>query len=362
MTARRYIAILLLALAGLVPAGAATFATQRLQAVAKALQLPGLEQLKPGTYTHYQYRQHALTVRVNGHGEVEHIGLCLFPQWRRDAAVSPIYDFLERSLLERLLPNLDEGVRFKLAGEQMVFVKGSPQTALAIDTTHANGFGEERIDFRTYRVTWQKEGKECLVVSFPMDYQMLSGCDAIELDSRFMRQLRRFKPHSYQPRQFDFPEHTSTYVAAGDTFLIRGFHNELYYENRDGTWLLADGNDPSYRTLSNMLLSMDFAGSPTLTVSLDQLSDEKTPLTVPYKHFLQLCIDEGCTPFFGIKDKTPEGYKATVLMTNERAGYVHLMSVTVPLSTVENKGNGPVRGYLYVYIPMHNVSNDYFRK
>jgi hypothetical protein len=74
-----------------------------------------------------------------------------------------------------------------------------------------------------------------------------------------------------------------------------------------------------------------------------------------------MCLDEGCTPFFGIKRKELDKYEGTVLMTHPGAGYVHLMSVEIPVSTLENGGNGPIRGYLFVYIPMHNVSSDYFK-
>lgn len=353
----------MLALAGLLPVGAVTFATERLQAIAKCLSLPGLDNLEKGTYTHYKYQSHDLCVRVNSYGEVEHIGLFLFPQWRRDAnQSSPVYDFLERNLLERQLPNIGESTKFQLAGEHVYFLTGNAQRALATDTADIYGFSEERRDFKTYRVAWTKQGREWLKVSFDMDYQLLSGCNSMELDSHFLKKLRRFRPHPYQKKEFRFPRHTNVYVAAGDTFLIKEFHNELFYENKNGEWRLSDSKESLSRLLNNMMLGMEFEGDMQLTLSLDQHSDEKEPLTIPYKNWLQLCLDEGCTPFFGIKDVGSAHCKGTVLMTNARSGYVHLLSVEIPKATVDQGGNGSVRGYLFPYIPMHNVSNDYFKK
>ena len=357
----RLLTITVLLLAGLVPASAASFATDRLQSIAKSLKLQGLDHLAEGNYTHYKYRAHALNVRVNKYGEIEHIGLCLFPQWRRDVSPSPIYDFLERNLLERLMPNLDESIRFKLGGEHVHFIKGSAQTALSIDTTDVNGFYEERIDYKTYRVSWNKKEHEALKITFDMDYQLLSGCNSIELDSRFMQMLRRFKQHPYQTKELKFPDQGNFYVESGDTFLIRGFRNDLYYEYHSGKWILTHDPNAVSKVLSNMMLSLDFSGSPQLTVSLDKHSDEKSTLVLPYKNWLQLCLDEGCVPFFGIKERNETAYKGTVLLANPRGGYAHLLSVTIPIETLLNGGNGPVRGYLFVYIPLHNVSNDYFK-
>ena len=358
----RLLAMTLLLLAGLVPASATTFATDRLQSIAKCLQLPGLDNLTEGNYTHYKYRAHALNVRVNKYGEIEHIGLCLFPEWRRNVSPSPIYDFLERNLLERNLPNIDENIRFKLGGEHVTFLKGNAQTALSVDSSDVNNYIEDRIDFKTYRVSWSKNEREVLRITFDMDYQMLSGCNSIELDSRFMKMLRRFQPHPHQTKELKFPEQGNNYVVAGDTFLIREFRNDLYYEYDGKKWHLTHDANAVSKVLSNMMISLDFSGNPQLAVSLDQHSDIKDVLELPYKNWLQLCIDEGCVPYFGIKERTSSAYKGTVLLANARGGYAHLLSVTIPVETLLNGGNGPIRGYLFVYIPLHNVSKDYFKK
>ena len=353
--------ILLLSLVGIMPANAISFSTSRLESIAKSLRLNSLDTLTIGSHYHYKYQGHDLNVRVNQYGEVEHIGLLLFPQGCRTEQTMVLYDFLERTLLERLMPNLDGGLKFKLQNENLLFLRGSARTAMHLDTTAINGFSFNRIDFKNYEVCWKKGENELLKIQFGMDYQTLSGCDAIELDARFMQRLKRFKPHDYKKKTWAFPEHSDVYVAAGDTFLIREFRNDLYYERTNGEWHLADSTSTQGKILRNMMLSLESDAQSLLTVSLDQHSDVKDVLTLPYKYWLQMCLDEGCTPFFGIKRKGLDKYEGTVLMTHPGAGYVHLMSVEIPVSTLENGGNGPIRGYLFVYIPMHNVSSDYFK-
>ena len=353
--------ILLLMLAGIMSANTVRFATPRLKSIARSLRLDHMDLLGEGEHYQYRYQGHDLDIRVNDVGEIEHIGLLLFPRWCRQDGRGILYDFLERNLLERQISNLDEKLWFKLQTEKLFFLKGSAQTAMQIDTTGISSFETSHEEFKTYMVCWKHEGVELLKIKFDMDYQMISGCDALELDSLFMQRLKRFKPHEYTKREVVFPQDKDTYIVKGDTFIINEFRNELYYERRNGDWHLADSMGTLNETLRNMMLSMDFGGEPVLTVSLDRHSDVKYMLQIPYKYWMQMCLDEGCKPFFGIKRKTETSYEGTVLMANPSAGYVHLLSVVVPLETLEKGGNGPIRGYLFVYIPMHNVSNEYLQ-
>ena len=47
------------------PSQATTYASARLRTIAYRLELPGLDTLPAGEYTHYTYRSHPLSVRIN---------------------------------------------------------------------------------------------------------------------------------------------------------------------------------------------------------------------------------------------------------------------------------------------------------
>lgn len=354
--------VLLLSLTGTLPVGAASFASHRLELLASSLRLNGLDGLSEGTHHGWRFRNHDLVVRVDAYGEVGHVGLLLFSSRLRQGVPEVLCDFLERTLLERLTDKLDEAIKFKLHGERLFFLKGDAQAALQIDTLGSFSFSTDRIDFRTYQVCWGRDGQEILKLRLNMDYQMLSGCDALELDARFIRRLRRFKPHRHDTKEWHFPQDTqNVFVAQGDTFLIREFSNSLYYECSGGEWKLLNSPSPQDKVLRNMMLSLDFSDSPLLTVSYDKHSDENGQLTLPYRHWLQMCMDEGCTPFFGIRQRTDTAYKGTLLMVNPAAGYIHLLSVSVPTEVLHGNHSETIRGVQFLYIPMHNVSKDYFK-
>ena len=72
--------------------------------------------------------------------------------------------------------------------------------------------------------------------------------------------------------------------------------------------------------------------------------------TIRLIDWLGLCEQEGCTPYFGMKSKTDSTYTGTVFMVNEACGFVHMLSVAVPIRDV-GKREGLIEGRLFVYIP-----------
>lgn len=358
---KRRVVIIALLLAGFMPVSATDFATQRLQSIAQCLALSGLDQLNNQTSYDYQYRDKKLAIRANRYGEIEHIGLALFPEDITRQNPSPIYDFLERDLLERQLPNLEGELQHKLKNEHLVFAVGSANTVLAFDGSEQ--FSEERVDLKQYRVTWTRDGRELLKISFDMDIEMLSGCNAIELEEQFLRRLKRHQPVGLFGSINSFPELGNTFVAQGDSFLIREMRNDLYFERDSNGWHLSDNPEMASKMLPNLMLSMQFEASPILNLTIDKYGYSTDKTTIGYKSLLSMAIEDGCTPYFGIKERKTDGaYTGTLMLVNRRGGYVHMLSTIIPAETMTNKGNGAIAGRLYVYIPMHNVSDRFFQR
>ena len=358
---RQLVLIIMLLQAGILSVCAANFATKRLQSIAQCLSLPGIEQLNNQTSYDYQYRGKKLVVRANRYGEIDHIGLALFPKELVELSPSPVYDFLERDLLERQLPNLDGEIRHKLSSEHLTFVVGNANTPSTFKGNEL--FSEERVDLKRYRVTWTRGGRELLKISFDMDIEMLTGCNAIELEQQFLRRLKRHQEIATASDIDIFPESGNAYVAKGDSFLIGEMRNDLYFERDAQGWSLSSKADVPSKTVPNMMLSTQFKGNPTLELTIDKYGYETDKAVVPYKNLLNMTIEDGCTPYFGIKERKADGsYTGTVMLVNRSGGYVHMLSVVIPAATIANEGNGTISGRLYVYIPMHNVSDRFFQQ
>lgn len=355
---RRFFIMLSMVLAvGVNDTRAAVFASEKLERLAAYAGLQGLESLSPGVHNGYRYRQHPVTVRVNRWNEIEHIGLHLFTGELREINPLPVYDFLERYLLavNAVPANTEYGMKMSL--EKIHFAVGSARTALSIDTTAA--FSESHVDLHVYKASWAVAGKTVLEMSFQMDYQLMTGLNAIELEQSLFRNLRRYTPRQHAGNPAALPAEGTDYTLRGNYFVSHAIRNDLYYRRRserDG-WALVSGRQAGTRALSNMMLLPDAGNGLTVKLKLDKYGLRTDSATVRYGAFWQLCADEGCTPYFGLKSKAGDTYRCTVFMVNRIGGYLHLLSVDIPDKALDNPAGYVAGARIYCYIPLHNVSD-----
>lgn len=332
------------------PLQAAQFATPRLHHLASCLRLTDLDTLPTGISTHY-HRGRPVVIRRAQDGMIEHIGLCLFPNELRKMQPSAVYDFLERNLLERNLKQPGDSLRHVLAYEHVAFLKGSAATALTLDGSES--FNIEQLQLRSYQVAWQKHGRDLLRIAFDMDWQLLSGCNAPQLESIYLRRLQDFVPSSApEPIPLENPI---------DTFSTKEMRHELFLEdNGHGGMRLVDSPSKPTATLFNMMLAPQFERPIQLDLTFDRYGYVTDRLSLPLRHWLMMGQEEGCQSYFGIKKKDRHQYHGTLLMVNRSGGYAHLLSVIIPVEVLE-QNDSIISGRLYVYVPLHNVSEKYFK-
>lgn len=241
---KRYkFAIALLVLACSMQANTASFTTKRLKGMAEYLSLNGLDTLRTGSYETYSYKGRPLVIRVNKWGEVEHIGLKLFSSGLRELYPSPAYDFLERYLLERNASPTDREEGTKMQWDRVYFSVGSPATALRIDSTAE--YNANYYELKVYRVAWSVNGKTVLRMTFDMDYQLMSGCTEIELETNFMRSLSDSKPaKSIDNRTSDFQKRILSLSEKVITLFPHSYEmtNIILKKKVNGNWLGAQSD------------------------------------------------------------------------------------------------------------------------
>ncbi len=233
-------------------ANAISFATTRLEAIASFLALPGLDTLTANRYTHYSYRSHPLVVRVNTWGEEEQIGLQQFQKNMNEERDLPVYDFLERYLLERnLAENTEDTIRFGF--DPVTFEAGSYTDALRIDGTER--FSLNYLAHKAYQVCWEKEGSPLLAMRFDMDYQLLSGCGTIELEQNYLRTLNRYqaeKDTTFSLKE-GFPKQGKFHTKQGSVFLGAMIGSSLFYQKEGQAWTLITGSQEISKSKANSM-------------------------------------------------------------------------------------------------------------
>ena len=337
--------------------GAEGYSTARLQVMASRLSLPGIDTLSAGEYTHFVYESHPLVVRVNSWNEVEHIGLKLFEKEAKVSKSWQVYDFLERYLLERnLVKGTEEEIRFGF--DDVTFVTGNFTDALQLDGTEL--FNLVYQPSGGYQVKWSKAGKEILNMAFDADYQLISGCDMVELERNYLNELINFRSDSLQSCtviDYAFTQTGTYYVREGAADLIESIRNDLYFQkDEEQGWKLVDTPKKPYQSIANCFLAKEAGEGYELAVTLDMYGYKEAKDTVRLVDWLDLCRKEGCTSYFGMKSKTDSTYTGTVFMVNEACGFIHMLSIVFPIASLEKK-KGMVEGRLFVYIPLRSIKD-----
>lgn len=336
---------------------ATSFDTQRLERLAGYLSLQKLDTLPVGVTNTYYYKQHPLTIRKNQWGEVEHIGLLLFAQTYRQQMPLPIYDFLERYLLTLLVTPANTEDATRMQWDKVHFTTGSAATALKLDTTAT--FSNEYVDLHVYRVSWAVDGKNVLELSFTMNVQMLMGCDAVELEHRFIRHLSRYQARPLYHSVFTgLPKEGTEYTKTDSYYMSPMVRNDIYYtrKSKKTAWMLVDDAARPTKTISNWMVSPDSDNDLSINLTVDKYGYQLDSLHTNYRTWQQLCMDEGCQPFYGLKTKNNGVYESSVFMVNKKGGYVHLLSINIPEWALKDKNNAVCTARMYAYIPLFNVS------
>lgn len=335
---------------------AATFDTPLLERMAGYLSLQRLDTLHEGVTNTYAYRNHPLTIRKNKWGEIEHIGLLLLPQTYREINPSPIYDFIERDLLARMITPDDTEDAFRQKWTKVYFSAGNAETSLRIDTTAQ--FSYEYVDLRAYKAAWEVGGKKILEMSFPMNYQMLIGGNALEIEDRFIRRLRRYQAHDViQDITKELPNDGLEFTYTNSYYMSTMVRNDVYYtrDMEEEPWRLVNDTARATRTINNWMIASDSENEIPLEITFDKYGYEVDSLFTNYRTWQQFCMEEGCTPYFGIKNKYNGIYECSVFMVNKTGGYVHLLSINIPEETLKDPGNITATARMYAYIPLYNV-------
>lgn len=353
---RIYIIVLLFLISCIVEAQERSYATKRLKRIAKVLSLSDIDTLSSGEYDSFKYRGRNLTIRVNQWNEIDHIGIKLFSNVQREASPSPIYDFLERRFLEEILYTKDTEDKARMQWDKVSYLVGNPREINEIDSTCDFSYSYEEL--HKYDVRWSREGKLKLHMKFDMDYQLLTGCPIGELESNFMRVLKRSHDIHHIPKEkIAFPEKGKEYILTGDFFISPAIKSDVYFTKKGESWQPVRNKKRFLHSISNCLIFPVENMKSTIKLSLKGYDINYDTINVNYQRFFSLCMNEGCQAYFGLKQKDKESFSGTVFFVNKKAGYLHMLSVSAPIDIIEEGRESCITGALIPYIPLFNVSN-----
>ncbi len=335
------------------------FATHRLQQMANSISGVPFGQLSKGIHTEYFHADNPLIVRVNEWDEVEHIGYRLFDSLFALHQPQLVCDFVERYLLELDLDNMfDRSIR--MCVDKVAVEDGSMENRHAL--LSAERIDLSMVEMRRYRVSWHRDGKCLLSLVFDMDYQLLSGCNAIELENNYLRTMERLTG-TYPWKEIDIvADSTDEYaIVDGGHYLSEAIRGDRYYQrDSTGEWQLVCSPEKPYWSAANLVLApINITGEYQLKCLLDMYGYRATAFQTNMSQWVAQTLSEGCRMYFGIKSRTPKTIRGTLFCPNPTAGYCHMLSVEIPVDLFQQK-QGVINGRLYAYVPLHNIDDGYF--
>lgn len=272
---------------------------------------------------------------------VNHLGLRLFSEDIRNLDNSPVFNFLERYFLQLKYPPQQKTASNMIRDDQFKFEKGSLQTIGKLLPT--DGFSYD-YNGRRYTANWNRNGAVILTVSFPIEYELMSGENKIEAEDLLSHDIMATDVSGKDNRKGSISD---------DHYITNDFSNRLYYQ---GETLLASVDHPA-ESAANMMLSQETKGEYGLHINQISYGFKKTIFQVPLKQWIAFCQNSGCELYFGVEDiDGANGLDVVVLAVNKKENYNHVLTVHIPTVAIKEQG-GELEARLYPYVPMHNVAN-----
>ncbi|MBQ8673276.1 MAG: hypothetical protein IJ511_04385 [Bacteroides sp.] len=323
---------------------------------------------------------HALAVREDALQEVCHIGFRLFPQQIIEQNPSPVYNFVERYLLELALLKEDARILQALREDKVRLKIGSTLPSSNICSRLLSILPRVKscpsfiitTDNQYYTASWSEGGSNLLYLRFPIQYELLWGMNKKEVESRFHQDLLYFQEAHRQDADTASEEedaywadyltalNDSCYLLEGECYGVESMNSNRYYKKRaDGRFtLLYDARYPE-ESVRNLFLS---GQGKRVKVSVCQrlYGRKKQEFDTTLAQLMAFFKALGCTAYIGIESM--EGYRATggLTLLNPAAGYCHLLYFDMDLRTLIRPGDFTVKAELYGYVPTHNINNLFY--
>lgn len=273
---------------------------------------------------------------------------------------SPVYDFLEQALADYQAQRADRQLILK----KVQFARGSWNTLATVRPDDECQISI--LDDRRYVVQWLRGGSELVTLSFPVDYELLSGSTRRQLERSLVSRLRTYRSPAaalHLPSTVDGMTRRSDnlYVKAGASFKpMPKVKGDTYYTigSNGRPAYVVDRHYPA-ESLANMLLA---AVRPAAVLSLNFLMSDNNhqQANITVGQWFSFSQKEGCTPYYIYEGFDGTTHSAMLVADNPQWGYAHMLHVTCRAE--ELTADVPnLKAKAYLYIPLANVL-DFFAR
>ena len=327
-----------------------SYRTQELRRLAREIGVAD-ERLLPGVNYWGKY-----TVMVDDSMTVRHVGFTLFKEDVKQMSDRLVLEFVERYFLQLSHPAPNSSAALMIHSDGISFSKGRWQDISKISPTVPF-----KLDYQLMRYTlsWQAENTT-LVFSFPGKYQLICGENLLEAEEHLMQDIST-TAYSYSPAislsDMQPSSMNGYYIKKGGWYNTESLNATTYYRlEKDSTLIPVVNGHFVEESVADIMMCPKAAESFMLDITMHRYGFKDTKFSVPLRQWISYCKQNGCDIYCGIESVSSEMVKATVIAVNDKINFNHLLTVTLPISIIDN-GEGTVNGELDAFIPTHNIIN-----
>ncbi len=227
------------------------------------------------------------------------------------------------------------------------------------DTTFAVSL--ENLNNKRYSVSWSKAGQNAFSVNFPIEYDLLAGTEMIENERRILQDIPKQSMNTRGYQLVDSvllkmkPWQKKYYELTGDYYYVKQLNSNRYFEKKgkDGYELFYDANFVQ-ESLTNLMTTGAIENDYDLQIRLVKYGFVQDTIVVKLNQWLNYCEKQGCHGYFGVIAVDKGIADCELIMKNPDMGYIHLMRMSVEVSTLEDK-KGLIKARLSSYITTTRV-------
>ncbi len=274
---------------------------------------------------------------------------------------SVLYDFLERYLFELdSLQRKDGTLGTRLTDDKVMFMKGSPSTALSITTETPFSIG--RTESKFYEVVWtDASGNELLHIAFPASFELILGMPKNNIEKTLHRHLSAI-PTTFAPDALPSPQSLEQtdegyFVSTPKQFLGVEELNSCtyYYKVADEDYQPVFSPLQNEYSAKNLLQGLIADCNGYKLYIFQNLYDFHTDeYTISLSQWLNYCRDLRADVYVAMEEEREDGLMMLLVAQCGDLGFQHALSLVLPWNFTE-KRDCVLKGKLNAFIPIHNV-------
>ncbi len=328
---------------------------------------PRMLAMKNGTHVgELTYAGLPITVVVKD-GTITHIGFSIFTSDHRQYAYSPFFDAIERFCLIPKLPmKRDKNMDRELFEEGIHIDAGSLSMLPELYNKPDVEFSLYNEDGKKYHAVWSRDNNTLADITMPFTYGLLHGTSMEENENILISDLMNaatkepdnsiFAPVKVNRDELITYFPYSYYILPGEAYYFDNLNSNMYYTIADSTDFapIFDVNYP-LESLANVTTSLEVPNDIMLKIKVIQYNYRNTTVDLPLAHFVKYCLDNGCTPFFGVLSNTTDKTVCQIIMRNIDEGYCHLLKIESG-NIADESIRTTISARMNPYIPISKIS------